>query len=70
MLEVLFGGISFVLACGIQDCSGRQGHVPWSPLPFYGLHRGVVAGVKLLPKQMRTVALFVYPGLSMMVAAP
>lgn len=30
---------------------------------------GVEAGVKLLPKQMKKVALFVYPGLRMMVAA-
>ncbi len=62
-------GAASVSACGIKGCLRRQGHVLWSLLLFYDLHGGVEAGVKLLPKQMKKVALFVYPGLRMMVVA-
>lgn len=63
-------GAATVSAGGIRSCLRRQGRILRSPLLFYGLHRGVEPRVKLLPKQMKKVALFVYPGLRMMVEAP
>lgn len=45
-----------------------SGHPCYSTASMGVWGGGVEAGVKLLPKQMKKVALFVYPGLRMMVA--